>query len=319
MDRRTLLTLLPAAAMAPSALAQAASLRLIVPFPVGGATDTVARIVAPFIAQQIGRNVIIDNRAGAGGSLGMAELAKAPADGWTVGLATVSTHGVNPVVFKRLPYDAERDFTPVGLLASAPGVLVVNPQVPVRTLAEFIAYARAHPGKLSYGTPGVGSAGHMAGERLKHSAGIYLVHIPYRGAAGVMADLTGGQIDVGVDQVASALPHIQAGRLRALAISWPEALTQLPGVPTFAQAGFAQNNDASWFGIVAPAGTPEPAVAWLNTAIVHSVQQPEVRAQWERLGLFPAASTPGEFAELIRSTLAQMRETARTAGISLDA
>ncbi|MBC7956871.1 MAG: tripartite tricarboxylate transporter substrate binding protein [Cytophagales bacterium] len=319
MKRRSLLLVLaPAALFGPTAHADTSTLRIVVPFPPGGATDTVARLIAPLIARELTQTVVIDNRSGAGGSLGMAEVARAAPDGLTLGLATVSTHGVNPVVYKRLPYDALRDFTPIAELVRAPGVLVVNPQLPVRSLAELLAHARAHPGRLTYGTPGVGSAGHMAGERLKKSAKVHLVHIPHRGASGVMTDLISGQIDIGFDQVASSLPHIQAGRLRALAISWATRLPQLPDVPSFAEAGLPDNNDPSWFGIVAPAKTPEAVVARLNAALLRALNQPELKAQCEKLGLYVTGSTPKAFGNLIQATMEQMRETARSANISLD-
>jgi len=320
MKRRSLLLVLtPAALFGATAHADAGTLRIVVPFPPGGATDTVARLIAPLIARELNQAAVIDNRSGAGGSLGMAEVARATPDGLTLGLATVSTHGVNPVVYKRLPYDALRDFSPIAELVRAPGVLVVNPQLPVRSLAELLAHARAHPGRLTYGTPGVGSAGHMSGERLKRSARVHLVHIPYRGASGVMTDLISGQIDIGFDQVASSLPHIQAGRLRALAISWATRLPQLPEVPSFTEAGLPDNNDPSWFGIVAPARTPEPVVARLNTALLRALQQPELKVQCEKLGLYATGSTPKAFGSLIQATVEQMRETARSANISLEA
>ncbi len=302
-----------------TARAQTGPLKIVVPFPPGGATDTVARIVGPLMAKELNQTVVIDNRSGAGGSLGMTEVAKAAPDGRTLGLATVSTHGVNPVVYKRLPYDAIRDFTPVCELVRAPGIIVVNPKLPVSNFKEFLAYARANPGKLTYGSPGIGSAGHMYGERLKASAKLHLVHIPYRGASGVVTDLIGGQIDIGFDQVASSLPHVQAGRLRALVISWASRLPQMPEVPTFAEAGLPDNNDPSWFGMVAPAKTPDAVVARINGALVRVLQQPEVKAQCEKLGLFATGSTPKEFGALIHATIDQMRETARVANISLDA
>ncbi|MET0334927.1 MAG: tripartite tricarboxylate transporter substrate binding protein [Rhizobacter sp.] len=319
MKRRTLLSVAPAALFWPASRADAGPIKLIVPFPPGGATDIVARLVGPIISKELNQTVVIDNRSGAGGSLGTAEVAKAQPDGLTIGLATVSTHGVNPVVYKRLPYDAIRDFTPVAELVRAPGVVVTNPKLPFADFKAFVDYARSHPGKLTYGSPGIGSAGHMAGERLKKSAKIHLVHIPYRGASGVVTDLISGQIDIGFDQVASSLAHIQSGRLKPLAISWNKRLPQLPETPTFVEAGLPENNEPSWFGIVAPARTPEAVVARLNTAFVKALQQPEVRAQCEKLGLYTTGSTPKEFAHLIQTTIDQMREVARTANISLDA
>jgi tripartite-type tricarboxylate transporter receptor subunit TctC len=319
MDRRTVLTLLPASLLSLPARADNAPLKLIVPFPPGGATDIVARLLAPVLSKELNQTVVVDNRSGAGGSLGMTELARSAPDGLTIGLATVSTHGVNPVVYKRLPYDALRDFTPIGELVRAPGVLVVNPALPIKNFAEFLAYARANPGKLTYGTPGIGSAGHMAGERLKSTAKLHLVHIPYRGAGGVVVDLIGGNVDLGFDQVASALPHIRTGRLRALVISWPERLPQLPDVPTYAEVGLPSNNESSWFGLLGPARLPPAIVSKLNTSVLNALKQPDVRAQCEKLGLYATGSTPQAFGALIRTTIEQMRETARFAKVSLDA
>lgn len=323
MKRRTLLMCAAPAALGwslavPPARAEAGVVKLVVPFPPGGATDMLARLIAPGLSRELGRQVVVENRSGAGGSLGMSELAKAVPDGDTLGLATVSTHGVNPVVYKRLPYDALRDFAPVAELVRAPGVLVAHARLPFADFKSFLAHARAHPGRLTYGTPGIGSAGHMAGERLKRSARLHLVHIPYRGASGVVNDLISGQIDLGFDQVASSLGHIQAGRLKALAISWPERLPQLPDVPTYAEVGLPDNNEASWFGVVVPAKTPEATIARLNGALLRVLRQPELRSQCEKLGLYVTGSTPQAYGQLIRTTIEQMRETARAAQISLD-
>ena len=294
-------------------------IRLIVPFPPGGATDITARVVGEQLARELGQPVIIENKAGAGGSIGMAEVARAAPDGLTLGVATLSTHGVNPAVYTRLPYDADRSFVPVAELVKAPGVLVVNTQLGVKDVPAFLKLLRDSPGKLVYASPGNGTIGHMWAEIFKSSTQTSMVHVPYRGAAQAVTDLISGTVNAYFDQVASALPHIKAGRLVPLAVSWPKRLEVLPDVPTFAEVGLAGNNLPSWFGLVAPAGTPAAAVARLHAGVQRALRAPGVQERLAGQGLYPSElQSPQQFGMQIRQEIDRMRETARFAKIQLD-
>ena len=316
--RRSFLSLMPAALAAPGLARADKPLRLIVPFPPGGATDITARLVAEPLGRLLGRQVVVDNKPGAGGSIGMAEAARATPDGSTLAVATLSTHGVNPAVYRRLPYDPVRDFVAVTELVRAPGVLVVHPSLPVRDLAQFIAHLKARPDQVVYASPGNGTIGHLWAELFKSTTGTAMTHVPYRGAGPALTDLLGGRAQVYFDQVASSLPHIQAGRLRALAVSWDRRLDMLPEVPTFAEAGLASNNDASWFGLVAPAGTPAEVVARVQQAAATAVREPAVAQRLQELGLFPSGSAPQAFAAQVRQEIEKMRRVGEFARIALD-
>lgn len=316
--RRSFLSLMPAALAAPGLARADKPLRLIVPFPPGGATDITARLVAEPLGRLLGRQVVVDNKPGAGGSIGMAEAARATPDGSTLAVATLSTHGVNPAVYRRLPYEPVRDFVAVTELVRAPGVLVVHPSLPVRDLAQFIAHLKARPDQVVYASPGNGTIGHLWAELFKSTTGTAMTHVPYRGAGPALTDLLGGRAQVYFDQVASSLPHIQAGRLRALAVSWDRRLDMLPDVPTFAEAGLASNNDASWFGLVAPAGTPAEVAARIQQAAAAAVREPAVAQRLQELGLFPSGSTPQAFAAQVRQEIDKMRRVGEFARIALD-
>lgn len=318
MQRRDLLSLAATSLLPGLSRADGKPIKLVVPFPPGGATDITARALSEPLARLLGQPVIVDNRSGAGGSLGMAEVAKAAPDGLTLGLATLSTHGVNPAVYKKLPYDPIKDFAPVTEIVKAPGVLVVHPSVPARTFEEFVRHVKAHPGKLTFASPGNGTIGHMWGELFKSTTNTFMVHIPYRGAGPALNDLIGGQVNAYFDQVASSLPHIQSGKLRALAVSWSKRLDVLPQVPTYAELSLFSNNDPSWFGLVAPAGTPAPTVKRVQEAVARAVREPAVRARLEGQGLFASGSAPGDFGAQIRKEIDKMQRISRFARISLD-
>ncbi|CAN7757041.1 tripartite tricarboxylate transporter substrate binding protein BugE [Pseudorhodoferax sp. LjRoot39] len=320
MQRRTVLSALATATVAPGmSFAQSKPLRIIVPFPPGGATDITGRSLQEPLQRLLGVPVVIENRGGAGGSIGMAEVARAPADGLTVGVATLSTHGVNPAVFNKLPYDPVAGFVGVTEIVKAPGVIVINPAVlPIKDCADLVRYLKANPGKVSYATPGNGTIGHMWGELFKSSTGTSMVHIPYRGAGPAINDVLGGQVAVYFDQVASSLPHVKAGKLKALAVSWPQRLAVLPEVPTYAELGYPQANEPSWFGLVAPAGTPADAVVRIQRAVATAVQEPDVRDRLAGQGLYPSGSTPAEFSQQIVREIEKMKKVAAYARIKLD-
>jgi tripartite-type tricarboxylate transporter receptor subunit TctC len=318
MQRRHIIGIAATSLLARMSFAQAKPLRLIVPFPPGGATDITARALQEPLGRALGQQVVVDNRAGAGGSIGTAELARAAADGNTLGLATLSTHGVNPAVYKKLPYDPIKDFAPVSELVKAPGVLVVNAKLPVNTFEEFVKYLKANPGKVSYASAGNGTIGHMWAEMFKSATGTFMLHIPYRGAGPAITDLLGGQVQVYFDQVASSLTHIQSGKLKALAVSWPSRLEVLKDVPTYAEKNLFSNNDASWFGLLAPAGTPASLVTRINQAVATALQDKALREKLAGQGLFASATKPDEFAVQIRKEIDKMQRIAKFAQITLD-
>jgi tripartite-type tricarboxylate transporter receptor subunit TctC len=319
MQRRHLMALTASSLLPGLGMAQAGKpLRLVVPFPPGGATDITARVVSEPLARILGQPVIVENRAGAGGSIGMAEVARAVPDGLTLGVATLSTHGVNPAVYTKLPYDPIKDFVAVTELVKAPGVVVVNASLPVRNFAELIAYLKANPGKLSYASPGNGTIGHMWGELFKSTTNTFMVHIPYRGAGPALNDVVGGQVMVYFDQVAASLPFIQSGKLRAIAVSWSKRLDVLPTIPTYAELSLFSNNDPSWFGLVAPAGTPSAAVRRIHEGVVKVLREPAVSAKLSGQGLFASGASPDEFAAQLKKEIDKMQRIARFAKIRLD-
>ena len=321
MKRRQVLTVLTGTAAglsSPWTIAQARPIRFIVPFPAGGPTDIVARVISEPLARALGQPVIVDNKGGAGGSIGMADLARAAPDGLTFGMASVSTHAVNPAVYKKLPYDPITDFVPVTELAKAPITMVVHPSLPVNNMAEFIKYLKANPGKVAYGSPGNGTTSHMYTELFKNTTNTFMLHIPYRGTGPAMVDLLSGQIQVYIDQVVSSIPHIKSGKLKALAVSWSKRLDILPEVPTFAEVTLFANNSPSWFGLVAPAKTAAADVTRIQQAVFKVVQDQAVKDRFVQLGLFGSASKPEEFATVIQKEFATMSRIAKFAKIAVD-
>lgn len=320
MQRRHLLGAVAAATVVPGmSFAQDKPLRIVVPFPPGGATDIAGRSLQEPLQRLLGQPVVIENRAGAGGSIGMAEVARAAGDGLTFGVATLSTHGVNPAVYAKLPYDPIKDFAGVTEIVKAPGIIVVNPQVlPVKDFADLVKYLKANPGKISYATPGNGTIGHMWGELFKSVTGTAMVHIPYRGAGPAVNDVLGGQVPVYFDQVASSLPHVKAGKLKALAVSWPERLDVLPDVPTYGELGYPQANEPSWFGLVAPASTPASQVLRVQQAVATALKEPAVRDRLAGQGLYPSGTTPADFSRQIVREIDKMKKVAAYAKIKIE-
>jgi tripartite-type tricarboxylate transporter receptor subunit TctC len=291
---------------------------LIIPFPPGGSTDIIGRIAADGMARALGTSIVVDNRGGAGGAIGAKAIADAAPDGYTLGVATVSTHVVNPVVQHELRYDPLQDFTLVSQIAAVPNVLSVHPSVPARTMAEFVRYAREHPGKLNYGTPGVGSLGHLTGETFKYSARVDLTHVPYRGAGPALNDTLAGQVQVLFDNLPSSLPHIKAGRLRALAVASDRRVASLADVPTFAELGYPLVNDPSWFGLIAPAKLPAEITERVHAALVAALKQPEVLKRLEAAAATPVGNSPAAFREVVQSALANTRKVVREANLKFE-
>jgi tripartite-type tricarboxylate transporter receptor subunit TctC len=292
--------------------------KVIVPFPPGGTTDIVARLVAERLGSILGQPAVIENRAGAGGAVGAAEIARAAPDGYTLGLATVSTHGVNPAINPKLPYDALRDFTPISNLASVPNVVSAHPSLGVADLRQLIQRAKAAPGKITYASAGNGSLSHMLGELFKASTGTDLLHVPYKGVGPALNDTLGGQVNLLFDNLPSSLPYIQSGKLRALAVSSPARLDSLPGVQTFAEAGVPQLNDPSWFGLVGPAKLPDPVLAKVHDAVTKALATPEVRERMQNLGAVPAGNSSKEFAAQIRREIDRHKRVAEESGIRIE-
>jgi len=293
-------------------------IRLVVPFPPGGTTDIVGRLFADKLSQALGQTVVVENKAGAGGSIGSAQVASSDPDGYTLGIATVSTHGINPAIYHNLPFDAEKDFTPISNLAAVPNVMVINPKVPAKNIAEFIALAKKEPGKFAYASAGNGSVSHMMGELFKMASGTDLMHVPYRGVGPALNDTLAGQVDVLYDNLPSSLPHVQAGKLVALAVAAPKRVAALPDVPTFAEAGLQAVNDSSWFGLIGPAKLPQPVLEKLHAAVVKVSADPAVVQRLESLGAAPVANTPEEYAKQISAEIAKNKRIAKEANVKID-
>ena len=318
LRRRLLLAALGAAA-SPVALAQQAkNLRVIVPFPPGGSTDILARAVGGKLAQALGMALLVENRPGAGGSLGAAEAAKAEADGNTLLMGHIGTLAVNPALYPRLGYDPLKSFTPVAWVARVPNVLVINAHSPIKNFAEFIAHARAKPGQLTFSSGGNGSAAHITFEYLKLKTRIFMLHIPYRGTAPSITDLLGGQVDATFTGAPTVLPHIRSGKLRALAVSSTQRLAALPDVPTVAESGYPGFEADQWYGFVAPAATPAAAIARLNAAINKALQDPAVAQQLATEGAIPTPTTPKAYGDLIAKEIPRWAEVVRAGNVRPD-
>ena len=291
------------------------NLSLIVPFTPGGSTDILARLLGQKLQESLGRSVIVESRPGAGGSIGSDQVAKATPDGHTLLMGHIGTLAVNPGIYPKLPYDPVRSFAPVSLIARVHNVLVVTPDLPVRSVADLIALARARPGTLNYATGGNGSAAHIATAAFADAAGLNLVHVPYRGTSPAVQDLLGGRIQIMLTGAPVVLPLAQAGQLRALGVSGERRLAAAPELPTIAEAALPGFEASQWYGIVAPAGTPEPVVERLNAAIRAAFADPAVVTRLEQEGAEVWTSTPAEFKALIEAEIARWGALIRRAGI----
>ena len=293
-------------------------IRFIVPFAPGGSTDIVARVLAQKMSESMGQQVLVDNRPGAGGAIGAEIVAKSPPDGYTMITAVTGIMAINQFLYRSLPYNPEKDFAPVTQVGSLPLILVVHPSIPAKTVKELIAFAKARPGQLNYGSSGVGSATHMTTELFKTMAGVDIVHIPYKGSGQVMGDIIGGQLALIFDQIVSSLPHVNAGKLRALAITSAKRFPTLPQLPTVAESGVPGYESISWAGVAVPAGTPKEIVARLNSEIVKIVRAPDIRERFLRDGIEPVGSTPEQFDAHIKSERAKWAKVVKDSGARAD-
>ena len=300
-------------------------IRIVVPFAAGGTTDILARALAPELQRAFGQPFVVDNKPGAGGNSGAAEVAKSAPDGHTLLMGTVGTHAINVALYPKLPFDPVKDFVPVTLVAGVPNVLVMNPAAAQRygvaSVADLIKALKAHPGKLNMASSGNGTSIHLSGELFKSLTGTYMVHIPYRGSGPALMDLMGGTMDLMFDNLPSALPHIKAGKLKALAVTSATRSAALPEVPTIAEAGgpaLKGYEASSWFGLLAPAGTPKDIVTKLNAAAVKAIASPEMRERLAAQGAEPVGNTPEQFAAFIKSEIAQWVKVVREAKISAE-
>ncbi len=294
-------------------------LRLVVPFPPGGPLDTVGRAIAQKLTEAWGQSVVVDNRPGAGGNIGADLVAKAAPDGYTVVMGALSTHAVNPSLYPKMPYDAVvKDFAPITLVAVTPNVLVVNPALPVNSVRELVAYAKAHPGKLAFGSGSSGSAGHLAGELFKADTGTDLLHVPFKGAAPAMQALLAGDIQLMFDNLASASAQVKAGKLKALAVTTARRSPLAPELPTMAESGLAGFDISTWFGLLAPAGTPADVVAKWNAEVTRILRTPEMRDRLTAMGAEAAPDTPAEFAQFISSEAAKYARIVKLSGARPD-
>ncbi|MGE5090032.1 MAG: Bug family tripartite tricarboxylate transporter substrate binding protein [Candidatus Levyibacteriota bacterium] len=318
---RSGMLLLAAAACAAPALAAGypdKPIRLVVPFPPGGPTDMVARPLAEFLGKRLHQQIIVDNRGGAGGAIGAEVVAKAPADGYTLLMATVGTHAINATLYRKLGYDPVKDFTPISLVAAAPVALVVNPSVGVNSVADLIALAKAKPGTLNFGTAGNGTPGHLTGEMFRAATGTDIKHVPYKGSAPAISDLLGGQIQLMFDPLQSVLPQVRAGRIKLLAVSSRARSPAAPEVPTFAEAGLKDFEATAWWGVFAPAQLPQALADELNAAVNAVVRDEGFRALLVPQGVTVNGDTRAEFAKFQREELVKWGKAVRDSGASVD-
>lgn len=291
---------------------------IIVPFAAGGTTDILARIIGQALTTELGQSVIVDNRAGAGGNIGGQAAAKATPDGYTLFMGTVGTHAINASLYKKMPFDPIKDFAPLSRVANVPNLLVANPNQPFKSVKDLIAYAKANPGKVNFGSSGNGSSIHLSGELFKSLAKVDMQHVPYKGSAPAVTDLLGNQIAVMFDNMPSAIQHVRSGKLVPIAVTTAKRSPELPNVPTIAEAGVPGYEATSWFGLFAPANTPAPVVAQLNKAIVKVLNQADVKKKINEQGAETYSETPEQFAAFIQAETAKWGKVVKESGASLD-
>ena len=329
-NRRLALTGIALAAItfiAKPALAQTAwpskPVRIVVPFAPGGTTDILARAVAPELTKAFGQQFVVDNRAGAGGNVGADIVAKSPADGYTLLMGTVGTHGINKSLYAKMPFDPQKDFAPVTLVAGVPNVMVMNAEkagkLGINSVADFIKYAKSRPGQLSMASSGNGTSIHLAGELFKSQTGIFMTHIPYRGSGPALLDLVGGNVDVMFDNLPSAMPQIKGGKLKAFAVTSAQRSGAMPELPTVEEAGKLKGFEASsWFGLLAPAGTPPDIVSRIQQEVAKALNTPVIKEKMLAQGAIPSGNTPQEFAKLIDSEIAKWAQVVKVSGAKVD-
>jgi tripartite-type tricarboxylate transporter receptor subunit TctC len=304
-----------AAAPAPAQDYPVKTVRLIAPFPPGGTTDVMCRLIAQRLSSAFGRQVIVDNRPGAAGSIGHDLAAKAPPDGYTLLLTTKGGLVINPYLYKKLPFDPLTDFALISIVISAGPVLVVHPSVPARNVKELVALATARPGQLNYGSGGVGTTAHIVGEFLQTITGTKMVHVPYKGGAVALIDLIAGQTDLQFGDMVPSVPHIRAGKVRGLAVTSVQRSKALPEIPTMAEAGIKEEFPSQWWGIAAPKGTPRPIVDRVNAELAKIVKAPDVLERFDSLGVFPEHTTPERMLEIVKAEGPPMGKLLKAAGI----
>jgi tripartite-type tricarboxylate transporter receptor subunit TctC len=293
-------------------------IRLIVPYTPGGTADMLARGIGQKLSESLGQQVIVDNRPGAGGNIGADLVAKAAPDGYTLLIGTVATHAINPGLYPNMPYDADKDFIPVILIATLPNMVVVNTSVPVKNVKDLIALARSKPGELAFASAGNGTSQHLSGELFKKMTDVDMIHIPYKGSAPAVTDLIGGQVQLMFDNIPSSLPRVRAGKLRALAVTGPRRSPVLPNLPTVAESGLPGFSITSWFALYAPAGTPKNIVQRLNKEAGNAISSPELRQLWMAQGIEPAGGTPDQLAAFRRTEAPKWEKIIRDSGARVE-
>jgi tripartite-type tricarboxylate transporter receptor subunit TctC len=319
IQRRTLVKTLALMAALPAARAQTAPwpnkpIRYIVPFAAGGTTDILARVVGEKLGIALGQTIVVDNKAGQGGSVGAAELARAAPDGYTIGGGTISSHAINASLYEKLSYDPSTSFEPITMYVTLPNVLVVHPSVPANNVREFIALLKANPNKYSFGSAGVGTSQHISGEMFKTLAGVQMAHIPYRGSGPMIPELLGGTLPVAFDNITTVIQHIKAGKVRALAVTTAQRSSTAPEVPTMAESGLAGYELSSWQAVFAPAGTPKPIIDRLYTEIGKILKMPDVAKRLNELGLDISGMPPAELAALIKTDVPRLGKVVKDSG-----
>jgi tripartite-type tricarboxylate transporter receptor subunit TctC len=293
-------------------------IRIVVPFTAGGNTDIVARMIGERLSKTFGQPFLIENKPGAAGLVGATAVAKAPADGYTFLMGTVGTHAINAALYAKMPYDTVKDFTPVTLVASVPNILVVHPSLPVNSVKDLIGYLKANPDKANFASSGSGTSIHLSGELFKIRTGVAMTHIAYKGSPPALSDLMGGQVQLMFDNLPTSLPYVKAGKLKALAVTTSKRIPALPNLPTVAESGLPGFETGSWFGLLAPAGTPKEIITALDTEIRKMVQSPEMREKLIQQGAEPVGMGSDEFAAHIKSELAKWGEVVKASGARAD-